>query len=113
MPESGDATPEEAFDRRWARAVYDNALATLHARLAERGREPLFLHLRGLFTGKGTGKYQEIATALSMNEGAVKQAAFDLRREFGLTLRQEIRRTVSDESQVDEEVRYIIALLRG
>jgi hypothetical protein len=37
----------------------------------------------------------------------------DLRREFGLALRDEIRRTVSDESQVDEELRYLLGLLRG
>ena len=113
VPVSADATPEEAFDRRWARAVYDNALAALHARVAARGREPLFLQLRGLFTGQGAAKYQEIAAALSMSETAVKQAALDLRREFGIALRDEIRRTVSDESQVDDEVRYLLGLLRG
>jgi DNA-directed RNA polymerase specialized sigma24 family protein len=112
-PLSAGATPEEAFDRRWARAVYDNALAALHARLAARGREPLFLQLRGRLTGQGTAKYQEIAAALGMSETGVKQAALDLRREFGLTLRDEIRRTVSDESQVDEEVRYLLSLLRA
>lgn len=48
-----------------------------------------------------------------MSEGAVKQAALDLRREFGSVIRDEIRRTVADESQVDEEVRYLLALLRG
>lgn len=113
MPVSTDDTPEEAFDRRWARAVYDNALAALQSRVAARGREPLFLQLRGLLTGQGAAKYQEIAAALGMSESAVKQAALDLRREFGLTLRDEIRRTVADESQVDEEVRYLLGLLRG
>ena len=48
-----------------------------------------------------------------MTEGAVKQAALDFRREFSTALRDEIRRTVTDESQVDGEVRYFIGLLRG
>ena len=48
-----------------------------------------------------------------MTENAVKQAALDLRRDFGTALRDEIRRTVTDESQVDGEVRYLIGLLRG
>jgi RNA polymerase sigma-70 factor (ECF subfamily) len=112
MPIAGDALPEEAFDRHWARAVYDNALSALHARLASRGREPVFLQLRGLLSGGDTAKYQEIAAALAMSEGAVKQAALELRREFGVTLRDEIRRTVTDEAQVDDEIRYLLGLLR-
>jgi RNA polymerase sigma-70 factor (ECF subfamily) len=113
MPLASGASPEEAFDRRWARAVYDNALTTLHERLKARGREELFLHLRSLFTGHETAKYQDIATALGISEGAVKQAALDLRREFATVLRGEIRSTVADESQVDDEVRYLMGLLRG
>ena len=113
QPTDPGATPEESFDRRWARAAYDNALAALRARLTARGREPIFHQLSGHLTGQGTAKYQEIATALGMTEGAVKQAALDLRREFGTTLREEIRRTVNDESLIDGEVRYLIGLLRG
>lgn len=113
QPEAPGATPEEAFDRRWARAVYDNALAALHTRLTACGREAIFLQLRGLLTGGDTAKYQEIATALAMSENAVKQAALELRREFGAALRDEIRRTVTGESLVDGEVRYLLSLLRG
>lgn len=113
MPLAPADSPEEAFDRCWARTVYDNALDTLHVRLKSRGREPQFLELRGVLNGQGSAKYQEIATALGMSEGAVKQAALELRREFGGVLRNEIRRTVSDESQVDDELRYLIRLLRS
>jgi hypothetical protein len=48
-----------------------------------------------------------------MTEGAVKQAALELPREFGAVLRNEIRRTVAYDSQVDGEVRYLLGLLRG
>lgn len=113
QPVATGASPEEAFDRRWARALYDNSLATLQARLESRGRGPLFLALRGLFTGQSTAKYQEIAARLDMSEGAVKQAALELRREFSGVLREEIRRTVTDEAQVDEELAYLVRLLRG
>lgn len=112
VPVSTDATPEEAFDRRWARAVYDNALTALHQRFISRGREPLFLQLRGLLTGQDTAKYQLVAAELSMSEGAVRQAALELRREFGSTLRDEIGRTAADDSLVDGELRYLLDLLR-
>jgi DNA-directed RNA polymerase specialized sigma24 family protein len=113
MPVADGVSAEEAFDRRWARAVYDNALTTLHERLKARGREPQFLQLRGILTGQNTAKYHEIATALGMSEGSVKQAALELRREFGTVLRDEIRRTVADETQIDGEIRYLLGLLRG
>jgi RNA polymerase sigma-70 factor (ECF subfamily) len=113
MPVAAGITPEEAFDRRWARAVYDNALTTLHERLKARGREAKFLALRGILTGHDTARYPEIATALGMSEGAVKQAALEMRREFGTVLRDEIRRTVADEAQIDGEIRYLLGLLRG
>ena len=37
---SGDTqdSPEQAFDRRWARTLFDNALGKLHDRLRNRGR---------------------------------------------------------------------------
>ena len=112
MPVAAGITPEEAFDRRWARAVYDNALTNLHERLKARGREPQFLQLRGIITGQDTAKYLEIAIALGISEGAVKQAALQMRREFGTVLRDEIRRTVADEVQIDAEIRYLLLLLR-
>ncbi|MBP7948563.1 MAG: sigma-70 family RNA polymerase sigma factor [Verrucomicrobiales bacterium] len=106
-------TAEEAYDRLWARAVYDQAITVLRERLVSRGRGPQFDQLHGLLTGLTVAKYQEIASALGMSEGAVKQAATDLRREFGGVLRGEIRKTVADDSQVDGEVRYLLGLMRG
>ena len=113
MPVAAGITPEEAFDRCWARAVYDNALITLHERLKARGREAKFLQLRGILTGQDTAKYLEVATTLGISEGAVKQAALEMRREFGTVLRDEIRRTVADEAQIEGEIRYLLGLLRG
>ena len=43
----------------------------------------------------------------------MKQAALDLHREFGSVLRDEVRRTVADESEVDNEVRCMLLLRRG
>lgn len=63
--------------------------------------------------GQDTTKYLEIATALGISEGAMKQAALEMRREFGTVLRDEIRRTVADEAQIDGEIRYLLGLLRG
>lgn len=113
VPPAPSSSPEEAFDRRWARAVYDHALATLEERLKSRGREALYRQLNGLFTGQDVAKYREVAAVLGMGEGAVKQAVLELRREFGLVLREEIARTVADAGQIDGELRYLLGLLRN
>ncbi len=105
-------SPEEAFDRRWARTLFDNALEKLGERLRDRGREAHFLKLRGLFTGEGTEPYANIAADLGSTEGAVQQAALELRREFGDVLRHEVGLTVTDADQVDGEIRYLVGLLR-
>ncbi len=62
---------------------------------------------------QGTEPYQKIGSDLGISEGAVKQAALELRREFGIVLRREVRRTVTDEDQVDAEIRYLLSFLRG
>lgn len=111
-PDGTDDSPEEAFDRRWARTLYDNALEKLHEHLKNRGREAHFLKLRGLFTGDGTEPYVTIAADLGTTKGAVQQAALELRREFGSVLRREIGLTVTDRNQVDGEIRYLLGLLR-
>jgi DNA-directed RNA polymerase specialized sigma24 family protein len=54
-----DDSPEEAFDRRWARTLFDKTLEKLHERLRSRGREAHYLKLRGLFTGEGTDPLRE------------------------------------------------------
>lgn len=113
MAFDAEITPEEAFDQSWARTVYNNALTTLSTRLQQRGRGPLFLQLRGLLTGQDVAKYQQIAAELGMSEGAVKQAALELRRELGTVIRNEIRRTTVEEALVDGEIRYLLSLLRG
>jgi RNA polymerase sigma-70 factor (ECF subfamily) len=108
---SDQAAPEEAFDRRWAREVFDTALARLAEAWEERAE--LFLALRTSLTSGGEAEeYAAIGARLGMNEGAVKKAAFDLRAKFARIIREEVRRTVRDDAAVDEELRYLIKLLR-
>ena len=110
MPIAETDTPEEAFDRSWARIVYQNALTSLKDRLEVRGRGPHFAKLCGVLTGEPTEKYERIAEDLDMSVGAVKQTASSIRREFGMVLREEIRRTVVSDEQVDDEIRYLLSL---
>ena len=105
-------SPAEAFDRRWARSLFDHALARLGEECAAGGRGELFAALRGVLAGETCEPYAAIGARLGMSEGAVKKAAFDFRARFAAGLRAQVRGTVRDEAAVDEELRYLIRLLR-
>ncbi len=108
---STEEPAEVAFDRRWAREVFDRAMQ----RVTEdwRERAPLLAALRPLLAGeKLTENYADLGVRLGLSESAVGKAAFDLRTLFARRIREEIRLTVRDEAAVDDELRYLIRLLR-
>jgi RNA polymerase sigma-70 factor (ECF subfamily) len=55
---------------------------------------------------------EDIAARLGMNEGAVRVAVHRLRRRYRTLLRAAIAETVSTEADLDDEMRYLVAVLR-
>ena len=53
----------------------------------------------------------EIAARLELSEGAVKVAVHRLRRRYRTLLRAAIAETVSNEANLDDEMRYLVAVL--
>jgi RNA polymerase sigma-70 factor (ECF subfamily) len=56
--------------------------------------------------------YSDVAEALRITEGAVATAVHRLRQRYGKCLRTEIAETVADPSQVDDELRHLLATVR-
>jgi RNA polymerase sigma factor (sigma-70 family) len=104
------ADPELFFEHRWAISVLETALARLQE---EQGpRRERFEKLQIFLTGEPQGvSYVEIGAALGMSEGAVKVAVLRLRQRYRELVRAEIAKTVADETQVDEEMRHLLAVL--
>lgn len=104
------ATPSaEVFDREWAVAVMNRAVAALAAEHAQ-DRRAHFEALRPWLMGDGAASHAETAKTLGMSEGAVKVAVHRLRRRFRELLRQEIAETLDDEADLDDELRYLCAV---
>ena len=100
---------DQLYDRRWARAVMDEAARRLREEYAARGKSALFEQLRDLQPGQhGARGYAEIGAALGMTEQAVKNAAHSFRRRYGELLRDEIAQTVEGPEEVEAEVRYLM-----
>ncbi len=108
--DSGD--PDACFDREWASRLTEVALARLRAESESEGKGALFTALRGGLTGEEPPR-AETAARLGMTEGAVKVAVHRLRKRYRELLRAEVAETVDDPSGVDDEMRYLVTVLRG
>ncbi len=103
--------PDAVFDREWAMAILDRALERLQAESEAKGRGPLFAELKGSLTG-GEPDRGSVAERLGLSEGAVKVAVHRLRKQFRAVIRAEIAETVADPRDIDEEMRYLVDILR-
>jgi RNA polymerase sigma-70 factor (ECF subfamily) len=104
--------PEHLFDREWALETIAGALQELRNEMTKAGKSEQFEVLKGSLTGEDELSREEIAARLDMSEGAVKVAVHRLRRRYGKLLRAAIAETVSNEEDLDDEMRYLIAVLR-
>jgi RNA polymerase sigma factor (sigma-70 family) len=105
-------TPEKLFERRWAFALLEQALARLKQDYLDAGKEEVFVKLEPALTGATPpGWYGGCAASLGMSENAVRVALHRLRRRFGELLRETIAPTVGDPGEVEDEVRHLFAAL--
>jgi len=106
-------SPDKAFDHGWARALVDQAMKRLEEELEQRERSGFLMELRQRTFASGAEgpDWEGMASRHGMSHGAVRKAASDLRRRFGILLRMEVRNLVSREEEVDDELRYLVSLL--
>lgn len=106
------ATPETLYERRWALMVIERVLAHLRLEWETLGRGAEFDELKSCLLGQApAGGYASIAEKLDTTEGAIKVAVHRLRRKFQAELRRDIAETVSDATDVDDEIRYLVRAL--
>jgi len=106
-------TPEKLFEARWAAKLVEATLACLRGELESEGKGHVFEKLQGFLLGREEASYQEVANALSSSLGALKTTIHRMRGRFRALLREEVARTVATPAEVDEELRYLRAVLRG
>lgn len=107
-----DLPPERHYDREWALAIMQRALARLQAEFAATERQPLFEFLsRFLHTEPAPGEYANVASQLGLSDRAVKLAVHRLRRRYGRLVREEVSHTVANEADAEDEMRYLVELM--
>jgi RNA polymerase sigma factor (sigma-70 family) len=106
------ATPEKAFDRRWAVTLFERALDCLRKDYAQAGSSRTFEVLQVYITGEiAPAGYAELAARLDSSENAVTVALHRLRRRFAELVRGEVARTVARPEDVDDEIRHLFACI--
>lgn len=107
-----DLSPDQVFERRWAQTVFQTALNRLRAEYVESGRGAFFDLLKD-FQPRDPGAltYVEIGEQFGMTEAAVKSAVQRLRQRHREILREEIAHTVTEPTEVDEEIRHLREVL--
>jgi DNA-directed RNA polymerase specialized sigma24 family protein len=111
LPDPQD--PARLFERRWASTLISEVLRRLKQKYAQSGKAELFDTLYPFLTGDAErGEYAPAAVRLQMNHGAVRAAVSRLRDDYRELLRAEVGRTVSNPTEVEEEIRHLFSLFQ-
>jgi RNA polymerase sigma factor (sigma-70 family) len=105
-------TPEALFERHWALSLLDRSTAALRSECAAAGKELVFTHLQGFLGGeRSPGGYAHVAEALGTTEGAIKVTVHRLRRRLREILKEHVAATVSDDAEIEDELRHLMSVL--
>ena len=108
------ATPEQAYDRRWALTVMMRASARLHEEAVAAGKGPLFSALAPFIAAEPEpGVYEMTGAAFGMSKAAVGMAVHRMRLRLRELTRSEVAETLSERGSVDAELQELMAALRG
>ena len=94
--------------------LLERVIRRLRDENAASGKALLFERLKPfLMLDRSDIPYAQAAASLEMTDGAVRVAVHRLRRRYRELLREEIGQTLSDPSQVDEEMRSLFSAFAG
>lgn len=107
-------TPERAYEQRWAVTLLEQVLEWMLEDYTRAGKARLFEVLENYLWGSdGEPSYAQIADELGMSEGALRVAVHRLREHYRERLRAAVAQTVNNPTEVDEELRHLIAVVSG
>jgi len=106
-------TPERMFDRKWGHALMKRVMERLEAKCVEQGRGALFVALRPVLLAGGSLRGQDgaaIAASLGMSDCALRVALNRHLRDYRAMLEEEVRQTVENPAEVEDEIAYLKAI---
>jgi len=106
-------TVEQIFDARWALTLLNEAMKSVKAEHAARGKGKTFEVLMGFLPGASVKlpSSEEAAAKLGISEAAVNTLIHRLRKQYSIALRREVARTVSEPGALDDEIHLLFEAL--
>lgn len=113
MEPADHLSADRLYERRWASTLMEHVLRRLREEYSTAGNAALFDWLKQLLADEPRAPSRaEIAARLGMTQNAVWQALHRLRHRYQVLLREEISHTVAIASDIEDELRYLICVLR-
>jgi RNA polymerase sigma factor (sigma-70 family) len=114
MEPADPLSADRLYERRWASTLMEQVLRRLKDEYRTAGNAAVFDWLKQLLPDEpGAPSRAEIAAHLGMTENAVRQALYRFRHRYQVLLREEISHTVAIASDIEDELRHLIAVLRA
>lgn len=111
LPGRDSPTPEEEFNRRWARELFDDAVLAFRRYCGDKGKPHyLLVFERHVLVGgrQGTPSYEETAAELGISAKDVSNYITRAKKKFQALLRDLVRTTVAKDEDVDAELREML-----
>ena len=106
-------TADQIYERRWAFTVLEQVMTRLRDEYRSAGNVRFFDQMKKMLMDESDRPSQaRVATEFGMTENAVKQAFYRFRQRYQTLLREEIAHTVAMPSDVEDELRHLIAVVR-
>jgi DNA-directed RNA polymerase specialized sigma24 family protein len=103
---------EKIFDLRWATTVTEQALRRLADECENFGRRRMFSVLSKYLTSdRSDVSYANLSVSLGVPKSSIKRLLHHLRARYRIILREEVSQTVEKAEDVDDEIRYLCAVL--
>ena len=113
MEPADPLSADRLYERRWASTLMEQVLRRLKEEYRTAGNATFDLLKQLLTDEPGTPSRAEIAARLGMTENAVRQAFHRFRHRYQVLLREEISHTVAIASDIEDELRHLISVLRA
>jgi DNA-directed RNA polymerase specialized sigma24 family protein len=107
-------TPEKIFDANWAMTLLGQAIERLKEEYSAKGKGIIFETLSPYLDLSGIAQapsYEVAADKLKVTGAGVKTLIHRLRKRYSEMLREAVAQTVSDPSEIDDEIRSLCEAL--
>ena len=107
-------TADQIYECRWAFTVLEEVIARLRDEYRSAGNVRFFDQMKKMLMDEPSRLSQaQVASEFDMTENAVKQAFYRFRQRYQTLLREEISHTVAMPSDIEDELRHLIAVVRA